>query len=310
MIEHVVRVHPSSARLPRDKQLAWAIAVFAAGNAPLDREAIAMACCRVVDNASVALAAINRNPVAAARAQALANRRPGGGTLFAAGPSIQVHAQWAAWANAVAVRELDFHDTFLSVEFGHPGDCIAPIIAVAQQCGCDGETLTRGILVAYEVHVALMKSINLHVHKKDHLAHLAPATVAGIGAMLHLSVEVIYQAVNQAVHLSFSTRQSRKGEISSWKADVPGFSGKLAIESLDRAMRGETAPSPIYEGEDSIIAWMLDGPHAEYIVSLPAAGDAPLAILETYTKAHSAEYQAQALIDFAFEIAPGLSSPM
>ena len=143
------------------------------------------------------------------------------------------------------MRELDFHDTFLSVEFGHPGDCIAPLVAVAQQCGRRGEELARGILVAYEVHVALMKSINLHVHKKDHLAHLAPGTVAGIGAMLELPAEVIFQAVNQAVHLSFSTRQSRKGEISSWKAYVPGFSGKLAIESVDRAMRGEAAPSPI-----------------------------------------------------------------
>ena len=27
-------------------------------------------------------------------------------------------AQWAAWANAVAVRELDFHDTFLAAEYG------------------------------------------------------------------------------------------------------------------------------------------------------------------------------------------------
>jgi 2-methylcitrate dehydratase len=261
-----------------------------------------MARCRVVDNAAVALASINRPPVAAARAQALAHPRAGGATLFGLKSSTCMHAQWAAWANAVAVRELDFHDTFLSVEFGHPGDCIAPLIAVAQQCGCRGEDLTRGILVAYEVHVALMKSINLHVHKKDHLAHLAPGTVAGIGAMLGLPADVIFQAVNQAVHLSFSTRQSRKGEISSWKAYVPGFSGKLAIESVDRAMRGEAAPSPIYEGEDSVIAWMLDGPDAEYVVSLPAPGEAPCAILETYTKAHSAEYQAQAIIDLAFEL--------
>lgn len=302
LIEHVVRVHPSSARLPRERQLAWAIAAFAAGKASLDPAAVAMAGCRVVDNASVALAAINRPPVAAARAQALAHPRSGGATLYGLESSTRVHAQWAAWANAVAVRELDFHDTFLSVEFGHPGDCIAPLIAVAQQCGRHGEDLTRGILVAYETHVALMKSINLHVHKKDHLAHLAPGTVAGIGAMLELPAEVIFQAVNQAVHLSFSTRQSRKGEISSWKAYVPGFSGKLAIESVDRAMRGEAAPSPIYEGEDSVIAWMLDGPDAEYVVSLPAAGETPCAILETYTKAHSAEYQAQAIIDLAFEL--------
>ncbi len=306
MIEHRVRVHRSADRLQREKQLAWRIAEFAAGLPPIAADAAEMARCRVVDNAAVALASLNRRPVVSARAQALANPRPRGATLFGTETGTTVHCQWAAWANAAAVRELDYHDTFLAVEFGHPGDNIAPLIAVAQQCGSGGTDLLRGILVAYEVHVALMKAINLHQHKKDHLAHLAPATTAGIGAMLGLPAAVIYQAVNQAVHLSFSTRQSRKGEISSWKAYVPAFSAKLAVEAVDRAMRGETSPSPIYEGEDSVIAWMLAGPEAEYVVALPGPGEAPRAILETYTKAHSAEYQAQAIIDLAFEVRRGL----
>src|SRR5262249_22734820 len=110
-------------------------------------------------------------------------------------------------------------------------------------------------------------------------------------------------AVNQAVHLAFSTRQSRKGEISSWKAFVPGFSGKLAVEAVDRAMRGEASPSPIYEGEDSVIAFMLGGRERHYEVTLPVPGERPRVILETFTKAHSAEYQAQALIDLAIELA-------
>ncbi len=67
-------------------------------------------------------------------------------------------------------------------------------------------------------------------------------------------------------------------------------------------MRGEGAPNPIYEGEDGVIAWMLGGPDAEYAVPLPAPGERPRAILETYPKAHSAEYQAQALIDLAFDL--------
>ena len=67
-------------------------------------------------------------------------------------------------------------------------------------------------------------------------------------------------------------------------------------------MRGEGAPSPIYEGEDSVIAWMLDGPDAHYQVPLPEAGEAKRAILRSYTKEHSAEYQSQALIDLAFRM--------
>ena len=64
-------------------------------------------------------------------------------------------------------------------------------------------------------------------------------------------------------------------------------------------MRGQTSPVPIYEGEDGVIAWMLDGPDASYTVPLPEAGEAKRAIMDTYTKEHSAEYQAQAWIDLA-----------
>ncbi len=297
MHEHVIKVQRPGVPVPREDQFAWKLAEFAAGERPLDDAVAKMIACRLVDNASVALASINRAPVVAARAQALAHPRAGGSTLFGVHGAVRVHAEWAAWANGVAVRELDFHDTFLAADYSHPGDSIPPLIAVAQQCGLDGAALARGIAVAYEIHVALVKSISLHKHKKDHVAHLVPAMIGGLGAAMNLPTEVIYQAINQGVHLAFSTRQSRKGEISSWKAFVPGFGGKTAIEAVDRAMRGEKAPSPVYEGEDSVIAWMLDGPDAEYRVSLPEKDEPARAILETYTKAHSAEYQAQALID-------------
>ena len=108
----------------------------------------------------------------------------------------------------------------------------------------------------------LVKGICLHEHKIDHIAHLGPSAAAGIGTLLSLKTEQIYQAVQQALHVTVSTRQSRKGEISSWKAFAPAHAGKLAIEAVDRVMRGEGAPSPIYEGEDSVIAYVLSGPQA------------------------------------------------
>ena len=147
-----------------------------------------------------------------------------------------------------------------------------------------------------------MRAICLHEWKKDHIAHLCPAQAAGIGTLLGLKQELIFQAVQQAVHVSFTTRQSRKGEISSWKAFAPAHAGKLAVEAVDRVMRGEGAPSPIYEGEDSVIAWMLGGKDAVYHVPLPEKGEAKRAIMDSYTKEHSAEYQSQALIDLAFRM--------
>ena len=120
--------------------------------------------------------------------------------------------------------------------------------------------------------------------------------------MLELPTEVVYQAIGEALHVTTATRQSRKGEISSWKAYAPAFAGKMAIEAVDRAMRGETSPAPIYEGEDGVIATLLDGASAVYRVPLPSRGEPKRAILDTYTKAYSAEYQAQALIDLAIRL--------
>ena len=165
----------------------------------------------------------------------------------------------AAWANGTAVRELDFHDTFLAADYSHPGDNIPPILAVAQQKNSSGMDLIRGIITGYEVQVNLVKGICLHEHKIDHIAHLGPSVAAGIGSLLKLDTETIYQSIQQALHTTISTRQSRKGEISSWKAFAPAHAGKLAIEAVDRAIRGEGAPSPIYEGEDSVIAYVLSG---------------------------------------------------
>jgi len=289
VIEHEVRTYPSSRRLAREEQLAWKLAAMATDQAEVPGEVADMVINRVIDDAAVAAASLARKPVRAARDQALRHPAAPGSAVWGVAPDVRVSPEWAAWANGVAVRELDFHDTFLAVA------------QHTRRCGAD---LVRAIAVAYEVQVDLVKGICLHEHKVDHIAHLGPSVAAGIGALLGLDTETVYQAIGQALHCTTQTRQSRKGEISSWKAYAPAFAGKTAIEASDRAMRGQQAPAPVYEGEDGVIAWLLGGPAAVYTVPLPAPGKPKRAILETYTKEHSAEYQAQALIDLARRLGP------
>ncbi len=295
----VVKVYPSKANLKKKDQLAWKIAEIASDKAKINNHAVEMVINRIIDNASVAIASYNRKPVVSARQMALAHPRKNGANVFGLNPKIKVDCEWAAWANGTAVRELDFHDTFLAADYSHPGDNIPAILAVAQQKGCNGMDLIKGILTGYEVQVNLVKGICLHEHKIDHIAHLGPSVAAGLGSLLRLKTETIYQSIQQALHTTISTRQSRKGEISSWKAFAPAHAGKLAVEAVDRCMRGEGAPSPIYEGEDSIIAYILSGPGKKYFIPLPRINEPKKSILETYTKEHSAEYQSQALIDLA-----------
>ncbi|MGH8046834.1 MAG: MmgE/PrpD family protein, partial [Chthoniobacterales bacterium] len=167
MLLHRVKVSPSSAALSKGDQLAWKIAGVAAGSSEIDPAAGEMAINRIIDNASVALAAINRTPVANARTQALAHPRQAGATLFGMPAAQRFDCEWAAWANGVAVRELDMHDTFLAADYSHPGDNIPPLLAVAQQCGRSGADLLRGILVGYEIQMDLVRAISLHKYKKD-----------------------------------------------------------------------------------------------------------------------------------------------
>ena len=313
-VQHHVRVYKSAEDLPREEQLAWKIAQVAVDPVEVEADVIDMIINRVIDNASVAAASLTRGPIVSARSQALdhpVSRGGAGASIFGLDEE-RTSPEWAAWANGVAVRELDYHDTFLAAEYSHPGDNIPPILAVAQHCGKDGRALVRGIATGYEIQMDLVRGISLHKHKIDHVAHIGPSASAGIGTLLGLDAETIYQAVGQGLHTTTATRQSRKGEISTWKAHAPAFAGKMAVEAVDRAMRGQTSPSPIYEGEDGVIAWMLDGPDASYTVPLPAAGEAKRAILDSYTKEHSAEYQAQAWIDLARKLGnenPALRDP-
>ncbi len=306
MLEVDVRVSPSADRLPRQDQLAWKLAEVAADPVAVDGDVQEMIINRIIDNTAVALASLNRSPVVTARDQARGHsvvRRLGAhGAAVLGCEQTRVSPEWAAWANGVAVRELDYHDTFLAAEYSHPGDNIPALVAVAQHTGLDGARLIRAIATGYEVQIDLVRGISLHAHKIDHVAHLGPSVAAGLGTLLQTPAEVTYQAIGQALHTTTATRQSRKGEISSWKAFAPAFAGKAAIEAFDRAMRGEGAPAPIYEGEDGVIAWMLDGPQAHYVVPLPVPGEPKRAIMRSYTKEYSAEYQSQALIDLAIRL--------
>ena len=132
MILHKIKVYPSKIKLPIKRQLAWKIAEMANGNSKVDKNATEMSINRIIDNASVAIASLNRKPVISSREMAKAHIRKKGATIFGIDSKKKFDCEWAAWTNGTAVRELDFHDTFLAADYSHPGDNIPPLLAVAQ----------------------------------------------------------------------------------------------------------------------------------------------------------------------------------
>ena len=125
MQNHRVRVHRSEEGLSREGQLAWAIAQVAADPVEVGDDVVDMIVNRIIDNAGVAAASVGRGAPSAAREQAVAHPPSSGGagaTVFGREADLRVSPEWAAFGNGVAVRELDFHDTYLAADYSHPGD--------------------------------------------------------------------------------------------------------------------------------------------------------------------------------------------
>lgn len=122
MLMHAVRAWRSADDFPCTEHMAYKIAQVAADPVDVDPEVADMVCNRIIDNAAVSAASMVRRPVTVARHQALAHPVRHGAKVF--GVEGSYSADWAAWANGVAARELDFHDTFLAADYSHPADNI------------------------------------------------------------------------------------------------------------------------------------------------------------------------------------------
>src|SRR5690625_5353737 len=115
MINHAVRVHPSAENLAHEDQLAYKIAKVAADDVEVTDEVKEMIINRIIDNASVAVASLNRAPIISARAQATTHAPSTNGTGASVfGIEEKVSPGGAAWANGVAVRARDYHCTFVA----------------------------------------------------------------------------------------------------------------------------------------------------------------------------------------------------
>src|SRR5260370_35813385 len=99
---HHVKVYPSKAQLPREEQLAWKMASVAADPAPVQPEVTEQIINRIIDNAAVAIAAINRGPVVAAPEMAPGQPRHDGARRLSRTTQQRFSPHSAAWAAGTA----------------------------------------------------------------------------------------------------------------------------------------------------------------------------------------------------------------
>jgi len=145
----------------------------------------------------------------------------------------------AAFNIGAAIRWLDFNDTWLAAEWGHPSDNLGAILAVADWLSRNGARLVvRDVLTAmikaHEIQgvIALQNSFNRV--GLDHVVLVKVASTAVVAQMLGLSREAIINAVSHAWVDGQSLRTYRHspntGSRKSWAAgDATSRAVRLAL---------------------------------------------------------------------------------
>jgi 2-methylcitrate dehydratase len=144
------------------------------------------------------------------------------------------------------IRWLDFNDTWLAAEWGHPSDNLGGILAVADYLSRTGKPLTvrevlTGMIKAHEIQGVLALENSFNRVGLDHVLLVRVASTAVVAALLGGSREQLINAVSNAWIDGGALRTYRHapntGSRKSWAAgDATSRAVRLAIFALKGEM--------------------------------------------------------------------------
>ncbi|MGK4042438.1 bifunctional 2-methylcitrate dehydratase/aconitate hydratase [Heyndrickxia oleronia] len=208
------------------------------------------------------------------------------------GTSFELDPVHAAFNIGCMIRWLDYNDTWLAAEWGHPSDNLGGILAVADYLSRTRkrDLKMRDILVAmvkaHEIQGVLALTNSLNRKGLDHVLFVKIATTAVVTGMLGGTKEEIMNAVSNAWLDNSSLRTYRHfpntGSRKSWAAgDATSRGVRLAFMALKGEMGYSTALSAphwgfqdvLFEGKEITLSRTLDSYVMENIlfkISYPA----------------------------------------
>src|SRR5713101_3719465 len=155
------------------------------------------------------------------------------------GTQFQLDPVQAAFNIGAMIRWLDFNDTWLAAEWGHPSDNLGGILAVADWLSRNGTPLAmRDVLTAmikaHEIQGVIALENSFNRVGLDHVVLVKVASTAVVAQMLGLSRDGIINAVSHAWVDGHSLRTYRHapntGSRKSWAAgDATSRAVRLAL---------------------------------------------------------------------------------
>ncbi len=169
------------------------------------------------------------------------------------GTSYQLDPVQAAFNIGTMIRWLDFNDTWLAAEWGHPSDNLGAILAVADWLSRNGKPLLmRDVLLAmikaHEIQGVMALENSFNKVGLDHVILVKVASTAVVSQMLGLPRERIINALSQAFVDGQALRTYRHapntGSRKSWAAgDATSRAVRLTLISATGEMGYPTALS-------------------------------------------------------------------
>jgi 2-methylcitrate dehydratase len=155
------------------------------------------------------------------------------------GTQFQLDPVQAAFNIGAMIRWLDFNDTWLAAEWGHPSDNLGGILATADWLSRNGRKLTvkdvlTAMIKAHEIQGVLALENSFNRVGLDHVVLVKVASTAVVANLLGLSKDEIINAVSQAWVDGQSLRTYRHapntGSRKSWAAgDATARAVRLAL---------------------------------------------------------------------------------
>jgi len=217
----------------------------------------------------------------------------------------------AAFNIGAMIRWLDFNDTWLAAEWGHPSDNLGGILAVADYLSRSGKRVAvrdvlTGMIKAHEVQGVLALENSFNRVGLDHVLLVRVASTAVVTAMLGGTREQIINAVSNAWVDGGALRTYRHapntGSRKSWAA---GDATSRAVRHALFALKGEMG----YPSALSAKTW---GFQDVLFRGKPIVLPQPLAsyVMENvlFKISYPAEFHAQTAVEAAMTLHPQIAS--
>src|SRR6202163_4790654 len=233
---------------------------------------------------------------------------PGGARV--PGTSFELDPVQAAFNIGAMIRWLDFNDTWLAAEWGHPSDNLGGILAVADYLSRSGQALKvrdvlTGMIKAHEIQGVLALENSFNRVGLDHVLLVRVASTAVVTAMLGGTREQIINAVSNAWIDGGALRTYRHapntGSRKSWAAgDATSRAVRHALFALKDEMGYPSALSAKTWGFQDVL-------FKGKALSLPQHFGSYVMENVLFKISYPAEFHAQTAVEAAMTLHPQMS---